>query len=207
MKTSHGMAAGALALAAAAAGILGSASADASGGHISFAMQRSPGVVAAGCLPKAKAHVTVSHIGPVEVMRVDATGLPADTEFDLFVIQVPNAPFGVSWYQGDLESNGKGRASGEFIGRFSQETFAVAPNTASAPSVHSSPIADATSNPPFAPIHTFHLGLWFNSPADAVKAGCPGATTPFNGDHNAGVQVLNTAGFPDLAGPLGRLKP
>ena len=58
-----------------------------------------------------------------------------------------------------------------------------------------------------APIHTFHLGLWFNSPADAVKAGCPGATTPFNGDHDAGVQVLNTAGFPDLAGPLGRLKP
>ncbi len=94
-----------------------------------------------------------------------------------------------------------------FIGRFSQETFAVAPNTAPAPSVHSTPIADATSNPAFGPIHTFHLGLWFNSPADAVKAGCPGATTPFNGEHKAGVQSLNTANFPNLDGPLGSLKP
>ena len=56
-------------------------------------------------------------------------------------------------------------------------------------------------------MHTFHLGLWFNSPADAVAAGCPGATTPFNGEHNAGVQVLSTRGFGDTAGPLGRLKP
>lgn len=170
-------------------------------------MQRSPGIVTAGCIPKATAHVTIRHDGPVEVMKVDASGLPANTDFDLFVIQVPNAPFGVSWYQGDLESNRYGRAHGEFIGRFSQETFAVAPNTAPAPQVHSSPIADATSNPPFAPIHTFHLGVWFNSPADAVKAGCPGATTPFNGEHNAGAQALNTANFPDHAGPIGRLKP
>ena len=57
------------------------------------------------------------------------------------------------------------------------------------------------------PIHTFHIGVWFNSPADATKAGCPGATTPFNGEHNAGVQVFNTAQFPATAGPLGDLKP
>src|SRR5882724_4032441 len=37
-----------------------------------------------------------------------------------------------------------------------------------------------------APIHTFHLGLWFNSPVDAANAGCPGTVTRFNGDHNAG---------------------
>jgi hypothetical protein len=30
---------------------------------------------------------------------------------------------------------------------------------------------------------------------------------PFNGEHNAGVQVLNTVGFPDLQGPLLNLKP
>ena len=98
-------------------------------------------------------------------------------------------------------------ANGTFVGRFNEETFAVAPGTASAPSVHSSPIPDATSNPAFGPIHTFHLGLWFNSPKDAVKAGCPGATTPFNGEHNAGVQVLNTDQFGDGHGPLRRLKP
>jgi hypothetical protein len=48
---------------------------------------------------------------------------------------------------------------------------------------------------------TYHLGLWFNSPTDGAKAGAPG-TTPFNGEGDAGVQVLNTGEFPDLAGPL-----
>jgi hypothetical protein len=200
-------AAGALALAAVSVGVLGSTSADAAGTQNRFAMQRSPGIVTAGCLPNAKAKVTIHSEGPVEVMDVKASGLPASTEFDLFVIQVPNAPFGVSWYQGDMETNATGVATGSFVGRFNRETFAVAPGTAPAPRVHSTPTADATSNPPFAPVHTFHVGLWFNSPADAVKAGCPGATTPFNGDHNAGVQVLNTAQFPTLAGPIGRLRP
>jgi hypothetical protein len=48
----------------------------------------------------------------------------------------------------------------------------------------------------------YHLGLWFDSAADAAKAGCPATPTPFNGEHYAGIQVLNTATFPDLQGPL-----
>jgi hypothetical protein len=120
---------------------------------------------------------------------------------------VPNGPFGISWYQGDLDSNGKGRADGTFIGRFSIETFAVAPGVAQAPQVHQSPIPDATANPAFGPVHTYHLGLWFNSPADAVAAGCPGAITPFNGDHTAGVQALSTRNFPDQFGPLRHVQP
>jgi hypothetical protein len=51
----------------------------------------------------------------------------------------------------------------------------------------------------------YHLGLWFNSPADAFAAGCqasPTATTPFNGEHNAGTQVLSTRNFPNDHGPL-----
>jgi hypothetical protein len=44
--------------------------------------------------------------------------------------------------------------------------------------------------------------MWFADPADAVKAGCPGTVTPFDGDHNAGIQVLNTSNFPDNHGPL-----
>ena len=196
---------GAAALATGAA-VVGSTHADAAGPKNGFGMHRSPGIVAAGCVPKAHARVVVQREGPVEVMKVHATGLPKRTDFDLFVTQVPNAPFGVSWYQGDLETNKHGEASGTFVGRFSVETFAVAVNTAPAPSVHSAPIPDATSNPPFGPIHTFHLGLWFNSPTDAAKAGCPATVTPFNGEHNAGVQVLNTDHFADAKGPLGRLK-
>ena len=56
-------------------------------------------------------------------------------------------------------------------------------------------------------MHTFHLGLWFNSPADAMKAGCPATVTPFNGDHNAGIQALSTRNFADDQGPLRQLVP
>lgn len=164
-------------------------------------------VAAQSCLPRATARVTISSLGPVEKMRVEVSGLPPNTNFDFFVIQVPKAPFGLSWYQGDIETDGHGRGRGEFIGRFNIETFIVAPNTASAPSVHHNAIPDATTNPATGPVHTFHLGLWFNSPTDAARAGCPNLVTPFNGEHNAGVQVLNTSNFADDQGPLRQLEP
>ena len=47
-----------------------------------------------------------------------------------------------------------------------------------------------------------HLGMWFADPADAVSAGCPDTVTPFDGDHEAGIQVLNTSDFADDNGPL-----
>ena len=134
--------------------------------------------------------------------------MPPNNEFDLFVIQLPNAPFGLSWYQGDMESDANGRAVGDFIGRFNLETFIVAPGSGAAPVVHDSgPFPDAETNPATAPVHTFHLGLWFGSPAAAVSAGCPNTVTPFNGDHRAGIQVLSTRNFPVASGPLRRLAP
>jgi hypothetical protein len=45
-----------------------------------------------------------------------------------------------------------------------------------------------------------------DSPTDGASAGCPGGPTPFNGDHTAGIQVLDTSNFPDLAGPLSQLQ-
>jgi len=89
----------------------------------SFRMVRSAGAVAANCLPNAKANVTIKSKGDVEVMRVYASGLPKKTDFDLFVLQVPDAKFGMAWYQGDLETDKHGNAYGKFIGRFSIETF------------------------------------------------------------------------------------
>jgi hypothetical protein len=171
------------------------------GKAIEFDMQPSAGVRT--CLPNASAHVTIKSLGPVEVMTVNLANLPPNTDFDLFVLQAPTAPFGVSWYQGDVESWGDGNSdTHHFIGRFNVETFAVAPGVAPAPKVFDGPFPDATENPAFNPIQMYHLGLWFNSPADAQKAGCPATVTPFNGEHNAGVQVLNTANFPLDAGPL-----
>jgi hypothetical protein len=174
---------------------------------ILFQMVRSGAAVAAGCLPDAAADVTVKSQGPVEVMNVKVEGLPAKTDFDFFVIQVPNAPFGLSWYQGDIETNGSGHGHGHFIGRFGTETFIVGPGSVPAPVLHAGPFPDASLNPATSPVHTFHLGLWFNDPADAVNAGCPGSVTPFNGVHNAGTQVLSTRNFADDQGPLRMLNP
>ena len=168
---------------------------------VTFNMVVSAG--AAACVPYATATVTITPQGPVEVMDVSVSGLPADNEFDFFVIQVPTAPFGIAWYQGDIETDDYGNGFGEFVGRFQIETFAVAQGTASAPVIFDQPpFPDASSNPPFEPVHTYHLGLWFGSPDEAAAAGCPATVTRFNGPHNAGIQVLNTANFPDLAGPL-----
>ena len=163
---------------------------------------------ASTCVPDATARVGVVANGTTEDMSIYATGLPPGTDFDFFVIQVPNAPFGLSWYQGDVRTNGRGEAFAIFRGRFSVETFIVAPGVAPAPQVHTNgPFPDALTNPPTAPVHTYHLGLWFNSSADAQKAGCAATVTPFNGEHNAGIQVLNRSNFPDNHGPLLNLQP
>src|SRR5215831_14497605 len=107
--------------------------AQASVNRISFQMVRSAASVKAGCLADARVRVTIQSLGQVEAMRISAFGLPPNTDFDLFVTQVPNAPFGISWYQGDLQTDDTGHAHGTFVGRFSRETFSVAPGTASAP--------------------------------------------------------------------------
>jgi hypothetical protein len=158
---------------------------------------------ARACLPDARAQVSIMSSGTAEDMVISATGLPPNTDFDFFVIQVPNAPFGLAWYQGDLETDYKGNAVQHFRGRFSIETFIIASGVAPAPLVFNNPrFPDAAQNPVTGPVQTYHLGLWFNSPTDAQNAGCPNSVTPFNGEHNAGIQVLNTSNYPDNSGPL-----
>ena len=178
--------------------------------RIEFDMVRSAAATNGNCLHDATARVTIESKGAVEHMDVHVSGLPPNTEFDFFVIQIPNAPFGLAWYQGDIETNGEGKGQQKFIGRFNIETFIVAqpPAGQAAPVVHDQPpFPDAASNPATEPIHTFHLGLWFNSPTDALNAHCPGTVTRFNGDHDAGIQVLSTQNFPNLEGPLSQLRP
>jgi len=167
-------------------------------------------VVSAGaktCLPNATGTVRITPAGPVEIMDVSVQGLAPNTEFDFFVLQVPKAPFGVAWYQGDIETDRHGRGHQTFVGRFSIETFSFAQNSAPAPVVFDGPFPDASQNPPFNPIQMYHLGLWFGSPDAAQQAGCPATVTAFNGEHNAGIQVLNTSNFADDQGPLRQVNP
>jgi hypothetical protein len=159
-------------------------------------------VAARTCLPGARATVQITPVGSLETMDITVTGLPPNQGFALFVIQVPEAPFGLSWYQGNVQTDKSGMGHEHFVGRFSIQTFVVAPGGAPAPIVFRGAFPDASLNPPFNPVHLYHLGLWFDSPQAAQAAGCPAAVTPFNGEHNAGIQVLNTGNFPESQGPL-----
>ncbi|HET7095642.1 MAG TPA: hypothetical protein VFI22_19275, partial [Thermomicrobiales bacterium] len=91
------------------------------------------------CLGDAGGTIKIFKQGNVEKMTVSVQGLPPKTEFDVFVIQQPDAPFGLSWYQGDLETDKNGKGSQNFVGRFSIETFIVAPSSTSAPVIHTGP--------------------------------------------------------------------
>lgn len=163
------------------------------GNKNSFDMQVSAG--AASCLPNPSAvrgQVTVRPVGANDRMQVKVEGLPPNMTFTLFVLQVPTGPFGMSWYQGDIDTDEGGSGSAQFFGVFSSETFMHAP--ASRPAAQTDPGIDATTNPATPPVHMYHLGLWFADPTDGGNAGCPGQT-PFDGDHVAGIQVLNTGNF------------
>src|SRR5262249_41326885 len=176
-------------------------------GRLEFNMVRGVKLSASGCLPNATASVRIKPGGAVEVMDVRVAGLPPKTDFDFFVIQKPGAPFGLAWYQGDIETDLFGEGHARFIGRFNEETFIVAQGAVPAPVVHNNAFPDASVNPVTDPVHTFHLGLCFNSSVDAGNAACPTDSPPFNGEHNAGIQVLNTSNYPDLQGPLFFIKP
>jgi len=177
-----------LGLTAASATPTAAAKAHASSSY-SFALVPSPNIAA--CLPDASGEVTITPGNENDVMKVSISGMPAHAGFDLFVIQEPLAPFGVAWYQTDVNANAYGDGSATVRGVFDVETFSVS-------------LGGTTT---FSPTHQYHLGLWFNNPKTPFKLGCePGATsptvTPFNGEQDAGVQVLNTSEFPADAGPL-----
>jgi hypothetical protein len=155
-----------------------------------FGLQSSSAAISS-CLPNVKGSATITTGSLNDVMKVSIQGMPHNRDFDLFVIQQPTAPFGVSWYQTDVHSGSTGTGSVTVRGVFDSETFSVSPGGTTT----------------FAPTHQYHLGLWFNNPNVPFNLGCePGATspivTPFNGEQHAGIQVLNTAQFPVNAGPL-----
>jgi hypothetical protein len=163
--------------------------------HCRFPLQVNPALLSTGAFPcpaiqGAKAHITITNRfatgAPNDVMRLTATGLPANTGFDMFLVQ--SSPldanfsgFGFGWYQSDVQSDDEGDAKVKVQGIFDKETFIENPSN------------------PFMPIHTFDVGFWFNSPAEE-KTVCENATTPpttpFNGEQDAGLLAMITKGEP-----------
>ncbi len=172
------------------------AAASPNGGVFTFNLVASPGIKAA-CLPHARGQVEITRLAVNQRMEVEVEGLVPNTGYALFVIEVPNKPFGISWYQSDMETNAQGKATVIVQGIFDVETFSLSPG------------GPTTT---FAPTHQYHLGIWFGDPKTPFKHGCePGApspiVTPFDGDQVAGIQVLNTSNFPNKAGPLSHVQP
>ncbi len=173
--------------------VAGALSAAADDKKFTFEMQPSSAAIQT-CLPNASGHVTIQTRQLNDKMKVQVSGLAPNTGYDLFVIEIPGAPFGISWYQTDLETDEHGRGQATVQGIFDVETFSVSPG------------GPTTS---FAPTHQYHLGLWFDDPQVPFDLGCePGKTspvvTPFNGAQHAGIQVLNTGNFTG-EGPLSQV--
>ena len=182
---------GAVAVAAGVVTAVGITAASGAAAEQTFSFKLKPSAGITACLPHAAGKVTITTGKLNDTMKVTISGMPANASFDLFVIQLPTKPFGVSWYQTDVDAGSHGNGTATVRGVFDAETFSVSPGGTTT----------------FAPTHQFHLGLWFNNPKTPFKLGCePGATTPtitpFNGNQHAGIQVLNTAQFPAAKGPL-----
>ena len=107
------------------------------------------------CLPHASGRATITTGRLNDTMKVSISGMPRGAGFDLFVIQQPLTPFGVSWYQSDVNAGDEGSGSATVKGIFDSETFSVSPG----------------GTVTFPPTHQFHLGLWFNNPKHAVQPG------------------------------------
>jgi hypothetical protein len=113
-----------------------------------------------------------------DTMTVTLQDFKPDLAFDLFTVQNSNQQangtpvpgftnFGMAWYQSDIETDSSGNASVQIKTILLDQIFGF----------------DAATSLP--PTNTFHVGFWFNDPADAAPCGFTGFT-PFNGEHHAG---------------------
>jgi len=146
-----------------------------------FSLKRATGLT---CLPKAAGTAKITVTPPNDTMTVSISGVPPNNNFTVFVLQQPDRPFGIAFYETQLHSSTAGTGSATVRGVFSVDSFAVS--------------AGGTTT--FAPTHTYHLGVWFSNPQTPFSIGCePGATSPI-------ITPFNTTNFPVNAGPLSHVK-
>jgi hypothetical protein len=146
-----------------------------------------------------RAHATVIRGKLNDTLILDLDGFKPGLAFDLFTVQHSpflsngtrdpafGTSFGLAWYQSDIEV-GKHRDEG----RVRIKTILL------------DQIFGFDADVALPPTNTFHLGFWFNNPADAQ--GCsstPIKPTPFNGEHTAGpLAMISTSDVTTRLGPL-----
>jgi hypothetical protein len=192
------------AIAAGMLGLLAATGASAAGkeDEISFDLVPNPSFV--DCLranynEEPRAHATVIRGKLNDTLILDLDGFKPGLQFDLFTVQ--NSPFfdngtkdpsftgsfGLAWYQSDIEI-GKHRDAGRVRIKtiLLDQIFGFDP--------------DVT----LPPTNTFHVGFWFNNPADAQHCSLtPIKPTPFNGEHQAGpFAMISTTNVTTHLGPL-----
>jgi hypothetical protein len=147
----------------------------------SFALKPNPAML--NCLKGPSATTTSNGVvvgqgDLTDDLTITASGIKPGLAFDLFTVQSspllpsgavdPNFKnFGLAWYQTDLQANSTGHIFGTLHTILVNQIFGFDPGV----------------NLP--PTNTFHVGFWFNNPADAAPCGFTGFT-PFNGEHHAG---------------------
>lgn len=151
------------------------------------------------------AHVVVRKGELNDTLVIQVTGLKPNLDFDLFTVQrsplgadgsvLPAAAFkgfGLAWYQTDLHANEQGEAKAMIRTILLNQIFGF----------DADKLADGTTRVP--PTNTFHVGFWFNNPADAAPCGFDATKpTPFNGEHRAGpLAMISTPVAPANLGPL-----
>src|SRR5688572_6137186 len=107
------------------------------------------------CAPRAFAQIRVK-TQPIagnyaESLKVQIMKFAPFTKFRVFMTQLPNPPYGVSVYLGDVQTNDIGSTHRYFTGRFNKDVFIVAPGSGPAPTPHGA--KDDSTNPAFDPIH------------------------------------------------------
>ena len=144
--------------------------------------------------PDPEVKVTVKRGDLNDRAEIHLKGFKPNLDFDLFTIQHSpqtatgaadaNASVGMAWYQTDLHVGHDGKGDAKIRTVLLDQVFGVDKDVA------------------LPPTNTFHLGFWFNNPADAHDCNFTGST-PFNGEHTAGPLAFVTR--PDATTALGPL--
>ena len=147
---------------------------------ISFSLAPASAGVAKCLQPNAKADVTVLHkedtLG-VDTLHLDARGLPADTDFAVFLTSADafaSPPFGTVEYIGDFTTNAAG------IG--SLKVDAIIAEAFVSTLVGTSRVRENLDN----------LVFWFADPAQVPACFNFSGFTPFDGDGHAGPAAMSS---------------